>query len=617
MGQFRDFVLRSPLQSNHDRRITIGNVLTAVMLDQIRMDREGDLIDKALLKSCVYMLEGLYESEEEDEATKLYLTSFEPHFLLASREFYCAEGSRLLLDADAGTFCRHARKRANEEQDRCRSTLSPLTLPNIKAVVEEELIKRHLRDVIALENSGVGYMLDNDLLEELGMIYDLSARVDMDKVELKKAVQTRIRQLGIDVNDAASNITISTTLKQAVTGPEMSNAETEKTEAQAKTLEKPVNQQTAAAIQWVDDVLRLKRKYDLVLADAFHGDQVLQTGITRSFSDFINELERSSEYLSLFFDDHMRKGIKGKTENEVDILIEQGIMLLGYIQDKDMFERYYKKHLSKRLLMKRSINMDAERQMISKMKLAVGNAFTTRIEKMFLDMNTSADLTSSYKHYVTSFGDPDPKRAELDVSVLTSTVWPVETLMASTKEGEPRSACIFPAEIERVKQGFEKFYLEKHSGRQLTWQGKLGTAEVRGYFPECKGQKKTRDLTVSTHGMLILLLFNNMSGGDTITCEEIQARTNIPMNELIRNLQSLSVAPKTRILRKHPMSKDVKLSDRFSFNESYYNSALKIKVLLVTSGNYVEGTEERSETQRKNDDERQGVIDAALVRIMK
>ena len=67
----------------------------------------------------------------------------------------------------------------------------------------------------------------------------------------------------------------------------------------------------------------------------------------------------------------MKKGIKGKTENEVDELLDKGITLLRYIQDKDMFERYYKKHLSRRLLMKRSISMDAERQMISKMKLAI------------------------------------------------------------------------------------------------------------------------------------------------------------------------------------------------------------------------------------------------------
>ncbi|KAG8532630.1 uncharacterized protein KY384_002507 [Bacidia gigantensis] len=615
MGQFRDFVLRIPLHADDHHGLTIAQMLNNVILDQVAMERDGDIIDRALLKSCVYILEGLYETEEEEESTKLYLTMFEPEFLTTSRDFYRFEGAALLLDANAGAFCRHAKKRANEEQDRCRSTLSPLTSPKIKAVLEDELIRKHLRDVIALEHSGVRFMLDNDRFQELEMIYDLSARVDTDKKELKKAVQIRVVGLGSEINKAASNPNSGT--KPGEPAGEAGNIEEGTRDIDRKAQEKPVNQQTSAAIKWVDDVLQLKMKYDLVLIDAFHSDQILQTAITRSFSEFINQFQRSSEYLSLFFNENMKTGIKGKTENEIDTLIDQGITLLGYVQDKDMFERYYKKHLSKRLLTKRSFSMDAERQMISKMKLAVGNAFTTRIEKMFQDMNTSADLTSNYKQYVASLGDPDPKRAALDVSVLTSTMWPVDVMMARLKEGEPRPTCVFPSEIESIKQGFQKFYLAKHSGRQLTWQAGMGTAEIRGYFPDCKGSKKTRELSVTTYAMVILLLFNSMPANESITCEEIQARTSIPMNDLQRNLQSLSVAPKTRILRKEPMSKLVEPTDKFSFNSSWHSQYQKVKVLLVTSGNHIEGVEERIETEKKNDDERQGVIDAALVRIMK
>ena len=610
MGQFRDFVLRIPLHPDQRDDLTIAQILNSVILEQVRMDRDGDIIDRALLKACVYMLEGLYETEDQEESTKLYLTSFEPEYLSASRDFYHEEAAKLLMGADAGTFCKYAQNRANEEQDRCRSTLSPLTSLKIKAVIEEELIRKNLREVIALEHSGVHYMLDNDRFTELEMMYDLSARVDPDKVELTRAVQSRVVELGTEINKAATNSTSAVSLKQSVT-------QTEKPDKEGRPMEKPVNQQTVAAIKWVDDVLQLKAKYDRVLEKSFQSDQNLQTSMTRSFSDFINEHERCSEYLSLFFDENMKKGIKGKTEMEVDALIDQGITLLGYVQDKDMFEVYYKKHLSKRLLMKRSVSMDAERQMISKMKLAVGNAFTTRIEKMFQDMNTSAELTSSYKQFVASLGDPDPKRVELDVSILTSTMWPSDTMMSHQKEGETRSTCNFPPEIERIKQGFEKFYLGKHSGRQLNWKAGMGTADVRGYFPESKGPKKTRELNVTTYGMVILLLFNDISADSSITCEEIQARTNIPMIDLIRNLQSLSVAPKTRILRKEPKSKDVKPTDNFAFNASYQSPFQKVKVLLVSSGNHVEGAEERSETEKKNDSERQGVIDAALVRIMK
>ena len=608
MGQFRDHVLRTPVCDNPDDHISIANILNAVMLDQVQMDREGDIIDKSLLKSCAYMLEGLYETEDENESTKLYLTSFEPEFLKASQEFYRIEGAKLLLEADAGTFCRDARKRVNEEEDRCRSTLSPLTLTKIRNVVESELIKKNLPEVIALEGSGVKYMLDNERLSELELIYELSAKVDPKKEELRKAVQARILEMGNDVNKAtaAANQIPSKSLEQ----------DGDKAEGDEKA-EKPINQQTTAAIKWVDDVLHLKERYDNVLAEAFKSDQGLQTAFSRSFTDFINAFDRSSEYLSLFFDENMKKGIKGKTENEVDLLLDKGITLLRYIQDKDMFERYYKKHLSRRLLMKRSISMDAERQMISKMKMEVGNSFTQRIEAMFKDMAVSADLTTNYKRHVAELGDPDPKRAEIDVNVLTSTMWPLETMAPSYNEGEDRPRCIFPSQIERIKQGFEKFYLDKHSGRQLTWQANMGTADLRAYFPEMKGAKKTREINVSTYAMVILLLFNDLPRGGYITTEEIQAQTNIPFNELTRNLQSLGVAQKTRVLRKEPMSKDVKIDDKFYFNETFYSQFQKFKIGVVTSGNKVEDSQERSETEKKNNDTRGGVIEAAVVRIMK
>lgn len=607
MGQFRDHVLRTPIPNRES--LTIATLLYRVILDQIQMDRDGDIVNTALLRSCAYMLEGLYETEDEQELNKLYITSFEPEFLAASKEYYQLEGRNLVAKGDAGNFCKHARKAATDEQDRCRSTLSTLTAPKIKAVVEDELVKRNLPEMILHESTGVKFMLDNDRLSELEMIYELSSWVDPKKEGLKNAVQNRIVEQGEDINSAAKDLSNAQAVKPT-------KADADKDDEGSKSVPaRPLNQQTAAAIKWVDDVLQLKDKYDYVLAQAFQSDQGLQTGFTRSFSDFINGFERSSEYLSLFFDENMKKDIKGKTETEVDTLLDKGITLLRYISDKDMFERYYKKHLSKRLLMKKSVSMDAERQMISKMKLEVGNTFTQRIEAMFRDISVSEGLTASYKKHIRDLGDADFQRAELDVNVLTATMWPMEAMSSSHGE-ERKLTCIFPPDVDRIKQSFEKFYLNKHSGRQLTWQGNMGTAELRAYFSEMKG-KKQRELNVSTHMMVILLLFNDLAPGKFLSYEEIQARTNIPDNDLKRNLQSLAVAPKTRILVKEPMSKDVRRDDKFYFNEKFTSPFQRIKIGVVASGNKVEDRDERQETEKRVDLERGQTIEAAIVRTMK
>jgi cullin 3 len=43
-----------------------------------------------------------------------------------------------------------------------------------------------------------------------------------------------------------------------------------------------------------------------------------------------------------------------------------------YIQEKDIFEKYYKQHLAKRLLSGRTVSDDAERSLLVKLKTECG-----------------------------------------------------------------------------------------------------------------------------------------------------------------------------------------------------------------------------------------------------
>lgn len=257
------------------------------------------------------------------------------------------------------------------------------------------------------------------------------------------------------------------------------------------------------------------------------------------------------------------------------------------------------------------------------MKIELGNNFTLKLEAMFKDMTISEELTAGYKKHVEGLGERDSKRIELGINVLTSMTWPLETMGgASTEDEQSRPQCNFPKVVDKVKRGFEKFYSQKHSGRQLRWLPNMGSADIKAVFPKVPQKDGTfkerrHDLNVSTYGMVILLLFNDLPADQNLTFDEIQAQTNIPRSDLIRNLQSLAVAGKTRILIKEPMSKDVKPTDRFSFNEGFSGRFVKIKVGVVSSGNKVESDRERRETEKKNDDSRQFCIEAAVVRIMK
>ena len=607
MGLFRDQILRSPVRQNSPHLI---EVLTSIILDQIQMDRDGEKIDQHLIKSNVYMLEGLYESDQEVEDEKLYLRLFEPYFLHTSAAFYREEGERLLKESDAGTYCKQAKKRIDEEGDRCRSTLSESTTAKIQRVVEDELIRHKMKSLIEME-SGVQYMVDNDKFYELSLVFELEARVDPRKTELTKAMQKIIQEMGTEVNNTA--ITISQAPPAAAAQDDQDN------DKQKAGGARQINQQTVAALKWVEDILALRERFDTIWKTSFNSDQTISTALTRSLSDVINAFSRGSEYISLFIDENMKKGIRDKSEAEIDATLEQAITTLRYLQDKDIFETYYKKHLCKRLLLKKSQSIDVEKQMISRMKIELGNSFTLKLEAMFKDMTLSEELTSGYREHVARLGDRDPKRVDLSVNVLTSMTWPLEAFRgASEDDREGRANIIFPGSIDRIKTGFERFYSEKHSGRKLTWVTNMGDADIKATFPKSKnGRPMTHDISCSTYAMLILLLFNKLPSNQALSLEEIQATTNIPENELKRNLQSLAVAPKTRFLVKEPMSREINPGDKFYYNENFSSKIIKIKVGVVSAGNKVEGDKERKETEKKNNDSRGFAIEAAVVRIMK
>lgn len=57
------------------------------------------------------------------------------------------------------------------------------------------------------------------------------------------------------------------------------------------------------------------------------------------------------------------------TEQEIESVLDKSMVLFRFLQEKDVFERYYKQHLARRLLLNKSGSDDSEKNMISKLKV--------------------------------------------------------------------------------------------------------------------------------------------------------------------------------------------------------------------------------------------------------
>jgi len=174
MGLFRDHILRSQL--------TGSDLITfdIFKLGHSRHDWHGTrrrCHQQAIIRSCIYMLEGLYESDEENESEKLYLTTFEPAFLKPAGSSTRRSVPLCFEIRMRGTWLRQTKKRLVEEETRTQTTISMLTSQKIAKVIEAEMVSSHLSEFLAMEGSGIKAMIENDRYEDLTLLYQLISRV--------------------------------------------------------------------------------------------------------------------------------------------------------------------------------------------------------------------------------------------------------------------------------------------------------------------------------------------------------------------------------------------------------------------------------------------------------
>ncbi|PWA94803.1 Cullin [Artemisia annua] len=523
--------------------------LRTTLLQLIHKERTGQVVNRGLMKNIIKML--------SDLGPLVYQVDFEIPFLEASGEFYKVESQNFIECCECGEYLQKADRRLQEEIDRVSHYLDTKSESKIVHVVEKEMIENHMTRLVHMENSGLVKMLVDDKYEDLRRIYNLFHRVPNGHVTIRDVMTSYLRETG----------------KQLVTDPEK--------------LKDPV--------EFVQCLLDKKDKYDEIISLSFSNDKTFQNALNSSFEYFINLNPRSPEYISLFVDDKLRKGSKGVSEDDVEVVFDKVMMLFRYLHEKDVFEKYYKQHLAKRLLAGKDVSDDAERSLVLKLKTECGYQFTSKLEGMFTDIKTSQDtMEGFYSTHGTDLGDGPT----LAVQVLTTGSWPTQSCVA----------CNLPTELLSLCDKFRSYYLGIHSGRKLSWQTNMGTADLKANFG--KGQK--HELTVSTYQMCVLMLFNN---ADQITYKEIEQATEIPSLDLKRCLQSMACVKGKNVLKKEPMSKDIEEEDVFLVNDKFTSKFYKVKIGTVVAQK--ESEPEKVETRQRVDEDRKPQIEAAIVRIMK
>ncbi|MBN3290287.1 CUL1 protein, partial [Polypterus senegalus] len=511
--------------------------VTNAVLKLIEKERNGETINTRLISGVVqsYVELGLNEDDAfaKGPTLSVYKEYFESQFLADTERFYTRESTEFLQQNPVTEYMKKAEARLLEEQRRVQVYLHESTQDELARKCEQVLIEKHLE----IFHTEFQNLLDADKNEDLGRMYNLVSRITDGLGELKKLLETHIHNQGLAAIEKCG--------EAALNDPKM----------------------------YVQTILDVHKKYNALVMSAFNNDAGFVAALDKACGRFINNnavtkmaqsSSKSPELLARYCDSLLKKSSKNPEEAELEDTLNQVMVVFKYIEDKDVFQKFYAKMLAKRLVHQNSASDDAEASMISKLKQACGFEYTSKLQRMFQDIGVSKDLNEQFKKHLSN---SEPLDLDFSIQVLSSGSWPFQ------------QSCTFalPSELERSYQRFTAFYASRHSGRKLTWLYHLSKGEL---VTNCfKNRYTLQDILVQ---VLQILLKSKL-----LVLEDENA-----------NIDEVEFKPDTLI----------------KLFLGYKNKKLRVNINVPMK---TEQKQEQETTHKNIEEDRKLLIQAAIVRIMK
>lgn len=547
---------------------------------------EEDQIVINKFKEIVNMMELILINE--DSKSTFYSTIFEPLLLKNTKEFYTTA-----IDWQSMSTLEIFHKVETLiplERGLSTSYLNDDTCHKMNSLLEEVLLKGKVTDIV---ESLVSIAVSKEDFELLQKILLLVVNNDLYANNCNNAIKAYI------FNDLEKKINIDQSIKR----------------------------KTTIGIKWVDQLLDKYVYYHQHLSNLHfpmdRDGKLVGVLLNESFGQYLNvNTKQSIEYICHFTDSKLK--LVPTLQLSVDHIKDQLLQVIKFfklLSEKDELIESYRLQLSKRLLQQRYTH-ELETFMIKQFSDELGSFLTVNIESMLKDITISVDISRSMKamsgNKITTDG---LTHFEFWPNVLTMTAWPFQRMNEQEEQD-----IILPSIMRRQLKEFANVYKKRYSQRILKWCHSLGLVEVMYWFGEDKTNLRPYNLVLPFYSALVFLLFvldeGEQSSNGPWTLERIQSATGMPQEEVTRQLVSLAIAPRFRILKKNPAGLIIHPTDTFSINEDFKSltETVKVKTVNITSGTATsqrKGKALDDTSQRTLERDRLMTTNATVVRVMK
>lgn len=347
----------------------IKHRLQSSAMKLVQNERNGEAFDSQLVIGVRESYVNL--SSNTEDKLQIYRENFERAYIAATEQFYNVNAPEHLNENGVQNYMRYADAKLREEEQRAQKYLESCSgsVNNLVKSCVKVLVTTHKETILA----ECADMIKANETKKLQLMFKLMDRVEEGINPMLADLEAHIYQNGIaDMVESAEVI-------------------------------------TQDCEKYVERLLRLFEHFSKIVADAFHNDPRFMTSRDKAYKRVVNDTSvfrlelpgrsglynktlpesKCPELLANYCDMLLRKTAMSKklTSDEVEAKLKEVLLVLKYVQNKDVFMRYAKAHLTRRLILETSADSEKEENMVEWLReVGMPADFINKLSRMFQDI---------------------------------------------------------------------------------------------------------------------------------------------------------------------------------------------------------------------------------------
>ncbi|XP_067278974.1 cullin-5 isoform X4 [Pseudorasbora parva] len=579
----------------------IKNRLQDSAMKLVHAERLGEAFDSQLVIGVRESYVNLCSNA--DDKLQIYRENFEKAYLDSTERFYKTQAPAYLQQNGVQNYMKYADGKLREEEKRALRYLETRRECNsVQALMEccVNALVTSFKETILAECPGM--IKRNETESEYGRSSGTKGSASSElhlMFSLMDKVPSGIEPMLKDLEDHIMNAGLADMV------------------ASAETI-------TTDSEKYVEQLLTLFNRFSKLVKEAFQDDPRFLTARDKAYKAVVNDAtifklelplrqkgvglktqpeSKCPELLANYCDMLLRKTPLSKklTSEEIEAKLKEVLLVLKYVQNKDVFMRYHKAHLTRRLILDISADSEIEENMVEWLReVGMPADYVNKLARMFQDIKVSEDLNQSFKemHKHNKLALPADS---VNIKILNAGAW---------SRSSEKVFVSLPTELEDLIPEVEEFYKKNHSGRKLHWHHLMSNGIIT--FKNEVGQY---DLEVTTFQLAVLFAWNQRPR-ERISFENLKLATELPDAELRRTLWSLVAFPKLKrqVLSYEPVvgsPKDFAEGTVFYINQEFSlikNSKVQKRGKINLIGRL------QLTTERMREEENEGIVQLRILR---